>query len=119
MASVGKRETIVSRKLEPPSALSSGFEWGTRVTTIGMEFALPALLGFGLDRGLGTSPWCTVLGAFLGLGIGMAHVLRLPQELARPTRELRPSSLPPTGVEPPDTSDQEPGEADIRNGRGS
>jgi len=62
------------------SALSIGMDWGTRVTTIGLEFALPAFLGFGLDRWWGTAPWMTVLGSFLGVGMGMLHVIRLASE---------------------------------------
>jgi hypothetical protein len=59
------------------SALSIGLDWGTRVTTIGLEFALPAFVGFGLDRWWHTNPWLTLLGAFLGFATGMTHVLRL------------------------------------------
>jgi len=55
-------------------------DWGTRVTAIGLEFALPAFLGFGLDRLWGTAPWMTILGAFLGVGMGMLHVIRLASE---------------------------------------
>ena len=91
-------------------------EWGTRVTSIGMEFALPALLGFGLDRWLHTNPCFTVIGAFLGLGIGMTHVLRLPGELSRPTQEKRPTIHPPTSeVVRNDPPDQMPGAADPRH----
>ncbi len=69
------------------SALSIGMEWGTRVTAIGLEFALPALFGFGLDRWWRTAPWMTVLGAFLGVGMGMLHVIRLASEpLVSPSR---------------------------------
>lgn len=63
------------------SALSIGMDWGTRVTAIGLEFALPAFVGFGLDRWWGSAPWMTILGAFLGVGIGMLHVIRLASEL--------------------------------------
>jgi hypothetical protein len=81
---VGNRETIVVQKPESRSALSVGYYWCARVTTIGLEFATPALLGFGLDRWLKTSPWFTVIGAFLGLGLGMTQVLRLAGESSRP-----------------------------------
>ena len=57
-------------------------DWGTRVTTIGLEFALPAFLGFGLDRWWHTAPWMTIVGAFLGLVIGMMHLVRLAAELS-------------------------------------
>jgi len=70
----------VSQKPDGRSALSIGMDWGTRVTAIGLEFALPAFLGFGLDRWWGTAPWMTVLGSFLGVGMGMLHVIRLASE---------------------------------------
>jgi F0F1-type ATP synthase assembly protein I len=60
-------------------------EWAARITTIGLEFALPALLGLGLDRWWKTTPWLTLVGAFLGLAIGMMQVLRLATELAGPS----------------------------------
>ena len=85
MASVGKRVVLVNQKPDGRSALSIGMDWGARITTIGLEFALPACLGFSLDRWWGTSPWLTVIGAFLGLGIGMLHVIRLGSSLAGPS----------------------------------
>jgi hypothetical protein len=80
----------VNQKPDGRSALSIGMDWGTRVTTIGLEFALPAFLGFGLDRWWGTAPWMTILGSFLGLGIGMLHLVRLASEMsASSTRKPR------------------------------
>jgi ATP synthase protein I len=72
------------------SALSIGLDWGTRVTTIGIEFALPAVLGFGLDRWWNTIPWLTLAGAVLGLAMGMTHVFRLAFQL-----QEAPGSRPP------------------------
>ena len=46
MASVGKRETSVSEESDTRSAVSIGMDWGTRVTSIGLEFALPTVLGY-------------------------------------------------------------------------
>jgi ATP synthase protein I len=71
----------VIQKPDPRSAVSIGLDWGTRITSIGLEFALPAFLGFGLDRWWKTSPWMTLAGAFLGLATGMTHVLRLASSL--------------------------------------
>ncbi|MBV8487963.1 MAG: AtpZ/AtpI family protein [Planctomycetaceae bacterium] len=76
---------LVSQKSDGRSALSIGIDWSARITTIGLEFALPACLGFGLDRWWRTSPWLTVIGAFLGLGIGMLHVIRLGSSLSGPS----------------------------------
>ncbi len=83
----------MSQKPDGRSAYSIGMDWGTRVTAIGLEFALPAFLGFGLDRWWGTAPWMTILGAFLGLGIGMVHLVRLASELSGST-EKRQSTRP-------------------------
>ena len=89
MASVGKREMAVSEETDTRSSVSIGIDWGTRVTAIGMEFALPALLGYGLDRWWGTSPWLTVVGAFLGLAIGMLQVFKLAATLSRTSGKPR------------------------------
>jgi ATP synthase protein I len=64
------------------SLLALGLEWSSRITTIGLEFSLPALLGFGVDRWLKTSPAATITGAFLGFGIGMMHSLRMARQLS-------------------------------------
>jgi F0F1-type ATP synthase assembly protein I len=55
-------------------------DWAARVTTIGLEFALPPLFGAWADRGWRTSPWLTVVGAVLGFAIGMTQVLRLVRQ---------------------------------------
>jgi hypothetical protein len=88
------------QKPDHRSALSIGMDWGTRVTTIGLEFALPAFLGFFLDRYMSTAPWMTVLGAFLGLGIGMVHLVRLASELSASTRKSG-SAGPGPGADKP------------------
>jgi len=62
---------------------AEALRWVARVTAIGLEFAVPALVGRLLDLGLGTGPWLVVSGALLGLAVGMLHVLRLPEEFAR------------------------------------
>lgn len=48
--------------------------------TVGLEFALPALLGSVLDRRWGTLPLATVVGAVLGFAVGMMHILRIARE---------------------------------------
>jgi hypothetical protein len=64
------------------SLLSVGLEWSSRITAIGLEFSVPALLGFGVDHWLRTKPAATVIGAFLGFGLGMMHTLRMARELS-------------------------------------
>lgn len=79
----------MARDRDARSAASVGFGWGTRVTSIGLEFAVPAALGHGLDLWLGTGPWLAVVGALLGITVGMMHVFRLPAELARDAERRR------------------------------
>lgn len=47
---------------------------GYDLLAIGMTFALTltgfALLGLWLDRKLGSTPWLTVVGTFVGMGLG-------------------------------------------------
>ena len=62
------------------SALAIGVEWASRVSTIGLEFALPPLAGAYVDQRAGTSPWLTLLGVFLGFAMGMWHILRIARE---------------------------------------
>jgi len=81
------------------SSVSVGMDWGARATSIGLEFCVPAVLGHFADRWLNTGPWLTVVGAVLGMAIGMLHVLRLPGELARAEErrkaaERRPGAPP-------------------------
>ena len=77
------RNSLGKWYVPPPerrSALSAGVEWASRISTIGLEFALPPLAGAGLDRWWGTSPWATVVGAALGFAVGMMHLLRVARQ---------------------------------------
>jgi ATP synthase protein I len=69
-----------------------GFDWASRATTIGLEFALPPLLGSVGDRWWRTAPWLTVVGAVLGFAVGMMHVLRIAQSRSVAIKD--PSSRP-------------------------
>jgi F0F1-type ATP synthase assembly protein I len=54
-----------------------------QLSTIGMSFVLAIVMGFGggylLDGWLGTSPWLSFLGFFLGLAAGVVNVYRVMQ----------------------------------------
>ncbi len=67
----------------PQSLVSQGVRWATRVTSIGLEFALPALLGGYLDRRLGTGSLLTILGAVFGFLAGMVHLMAIAREGAK------------------------------------
>jgi ATP synthase protein I len=54
-----------------------------QLSTIGMSFVFALVLGFGggywLDGWLGTKPWLSFLGFFLGLAAGILNVYRVMQ----------------------------------------
>jgi hypothetical protein len=68
---------------ESDSAVSQGVRWATRVTSIGLEFALPPLLGGYLDRRWGLGSLLTILGALFGFLMGMVHLLAIARGDAR------------------------------------
>ena len=64
-----------------------------QLSTIGFSFVFAIVIGFGggylLDQWLGSKPWLTFLGFFLGLAAGILNVYRVMQ-LANQSR--RPKS---------------------------
>lgn len=65
----------------PRSSLGVGLDLATKVTTIGLEFALPAAAGYGVDSWLGTMPAATVCGVLLGFLVGMMHAVRMSGQM--------------------------------------
>ena len=62
------------------SSVAAAMRWAQHVTTIGLEMAAPAWLGYWLDGKWGTEPWLVVLGAILGFTTGMKHLLSLARD---------------------------------------
>jgi ATP synthase protein I len=69
---------------EPRTPLSVGVQWASRITTVGLEFALPPLAGAYLDRHWSLKPLATILGVLIGFGIGMLSILRIAREGTKP-----------------------------------
>jgi F0F1-type ATP synthase assembly protein I len=99
----------VTNDQDSRSSVAVGMDWGARVTSIGLEFCVPAVLGHFADGWLDTAPWLTVVGTMLGMAVGMLHVLRLPGELARADERRkaasRPAPVPPPRRHDPDRTD--------------
>lgn len=57
--------------------MSQGMLWASRVTTVGLEFALPALAGLWLDGKWSVGPLGVIAGAAIGFTMGMFHLLRI------------------------------------------
>jgi hypothetical protein len=51
-------------------------EWVAKITTVGLEMALPAIGGGYLDRRWGTNYWALV-GVVVGVTVGMWHLLQM------------------------------------------
>jgi len=60
---------------------------------VGTEMVLPIGVGLLLDRWLVSLPWCTVVGVFLGLTLGIVHlvVLNNPSDKPKPPDPSRPN----------------------------
>jgi hypothetical protein len=69
----------------PRSPLSVGIDWASRITTLGFEFALPALLGHYIDRKAGSNPVGLLVGMVFGFVAGMVHLLRIARDSSKPT----------------------------------
>jgi len=65
------------------SNVSAGVRWAHRITTVGLEFALPPLGGAYLDRRWGMGSLLTIVGAILGFLMGMTHLLLIARETAK------------------------------------
>jgi len=63
-------------------------EWVAKITTVGLEMALPAIGGAYLDRRLGTSYWA-LAGVVLGFVCGMFHLLQMTGAEGRRSREAK------------------------------
>lgn len=61
--------------------MSAGLQWATTITTIGMEMAVPPLVGVYFDGKFGTAPLWTVLLAVLGFLVAMRHLWQLAKRL--------------------------------------
>jgi len=67
--------------------MAVAMNWVSQITTISLEMALPALGGNWLDNRWGTSPWLVCIGAVIGFGVGMLHLIQLTRPSGgKPTR---------------------------------
>lgn len=88
---------------------SSSAAWvqALRVSTVGVEFGVGAVLGYlgggWLDRRWGTGPYLTLVGLLLGVAAAFASLVRLVREVQRGERE---------GGGPDDASDGDDGSDD-------
>jgi F0F1-type ATP synthase assembly protein I len=50
------------------------------ISQVGLEMAAPAGIGAALDYYMGWGPWGVIVGAVLGLTVGLIHLVRLANQ---------------------------------------
>jgi F0F1-type ATP synthase assembly protein I len=78
------------------SPLSVGLEWSTRLTTIGFVMVLPVLIGYWIDRKLGSKPWGLLVGSGLGFTTALLQLLQLTRRPPPDPMADDPASSPPS-----------------------
>ncbi|MEO1137202.1 MAG: AtpZ/AtpI family protein [Pseudomonadota bacterium] len=76
-------ERMRSDHAPPPPQKGSAFAWGRAMRVASDLFAgllVGGLLGFGLDRWLGTSPWFLLAGFGIGFAAGLRNMARTLKE---------------------------------------
>ena len=95
----------MSRQEESRSQLALGLQWASRITTIALEFSMPMVLGYGVDRWLQTTPAATITGLLLGFVAGMLHTFKIASEppggSKRSENHSRGEGVPPSATSRP------------------
>jgi len=65
------------RDSQERSPYAVGYEWSVRISSIGLQMALPPVFGIWLDSQCGTLMFFTVLGAALGMTTALISLIRL------------------------------------------
>jgi ATP synthase protein I len=100
---LNKARAEADRDAEPRAAsndpaLQRGMALGLR---IGIELVVAilvaTLLGWGIDRWLGTSPWVAITMFFLGVAAGMVNVYRAVAGIQTPVGMRRPGEIATPG----------------------
>ncbi|TWT89943.1 hypothetical protein Mal64_03250 [Pseudobythopirellula maris] len=62
---------------EQRDAIIRAHRQASRVTGVTISMFVPGLLGYAIDRGLETLPWCTLIGSALGFAYGIWRLAML------------------------------------------
>lgn len=65
------------------SSIAAAFGWVSRITTVAVGMVVPGLVGFWIDRRLGTLVLFTVVGFGLGMTVGIVQLVRMESEGSR------------------------------------
>lgn len=62
------------------NSVARGYVLASRATSIGMQMAVPPLIGWWADGKFHTEPWFLVVGAILGFTTSMLEIMRLAKD---------------------------------------
>ncbi len=62
------------------NSVARGYVVSTRVTSIGMQMAIPPAIGWWADSKFKTEPWLLCLGAVIGFTVSMYELVRLAKD---------------------------------------
>ena len=58
-------------------------EWASRITAMGVGFAVPPVAGHYVDQWLGTGLVFLIVGMILGFGVGILQLTRIARDSSR------------------------------------
>lgn len=61
--------------------MAIAYTWAARVMTVSIEMVAPGLLGYWVDKQLGTVVLFLVLGLALGMVLGILHLLNMTKSI--------------------------------------
>jgi len=76
----------VSDERGKPNPIALAMEWVAKITTVGLEMALPAIGGRYADDWLKTEYW-TPIGVVVGVVVGMWHLLQMTRPKTGPGQD--------------------------------
>lgn len=94
-ASVIKREkpeTDSAADSDDRSLMAKAMSWSAMITSIAVEMSVPPLVGLWIDQKLRTRVVFVLLGAVLGMTVGLVHLIRLTKQLTANGRDKDPPS---------------------------
>ncbi len=100
---LNKARAEAGRDAEPRAAsndpaLQRGMALGLRIgVELVVAILVATLLGWGIDRWLGTSPWVAIAMFFLGVAAGMVNVYRAVAGIQTPVGMRRPGEIATPG----------------------
>lgn len=88
----------VTNPSDDRSALAKAYQWSARIMVVAMEMVLPGLVGYWLDKRLGTVVLFMLLGFGLGSTAAVVHLIRMvrSEQLADGRMGIGAKRNPPT-----------------------